>query len=211
MTGYSVVEQEQPEILTRNLRVGAHIWASATGFFFIAFLFAYFYLRSLNEHAGWKPKGVDAPVGWGTAVMLCVVLAAGLLAWAGADQRADRRSLWRLKGTVALVLGLAAVVVQIVSWTQLGFGPTDGSFASVFLGWTGLYALFVLGSMFWLETILAVSFRYRAAPMGHAPVEPGHDIANPVDLNIAELAALTSYYTVLAAIGVVSWIVLYLI
>jgi heme/copper-type cytochrome/quinol oxidase subunit 3 len=220
-TDYSVVEQEPPEILARNLRVGSHVWASATGFFFIAFLFAYFYLRSLNSHGGWKPKGVDAPVGWGTAIMLCVVVAAVLTAWGASDQRSDRRPLWRIKGTIALGLGLLAVILQIVSWSQLGFGPTDGGFASVFLGWSGFYALFVLGTMFWLETILAVSFRYRGDPMGRAEVEPGHasgdpdrtahDIANPVALNTAELGALTSYLGVLAAIGVVTWIVLYLL
>jgi hypothetical protein len=54
----------------------------------------------------------------------------------------------------------------------------------------GLYALFVFCSMYWLETTLAVSFRYRNEPMAQARVEPGdasgdpgrtaHDIANPV-------------------------------
>jgi heme/copper-type cytochrome/quinol oxidase subunit 3 len=220
-TDYSVVEQESPEILGRNLRVGAHIWSSATAFFFVAFLFAYFYLRSLNQHGEWKPKGVDAPVGWGTAVMLCVVAAAVLVAWGAADQRAGRRSLWRAKGTVALALGLVAVILQVVTWTQIGFGPTDGGFASVYLAWSGFFALFVLGTMFWLETTLAVSFRYRAYAMGAAEVEPGHasgdadrtghDIANPVALNTAALAALSSNLGVLAGIGVVTWIVLYLL
>jgi heme/copper-type cytochrome/quinol oxidase subunit 3 len=220
-TDYSVVEQEPPEILARNLRVGAHLWSSATFFFFVAFLFAYFYLRSLNEQHEWKPKGVDAPVGWGTAIMLCVVAAAALVAWGGVDQRADRRPVWRLKGAVALVLGLVAVILQIVAYTQIGFGPTNGGFASVYLGWTGFFALFVLGTMFWLETILAVSYRYRREPMHAAQVEPGHasgdpersahDIADPVALNTSELVALTSYLSVLAGIGVVSWIVLYLL
>jgi heme/copper-type cytochrome/quinol oxidase subunit 3 len=220
-TDYSVVEQEPPEILARNLRVGSHLWSSATAFFFIAFLFAYFYLRSLNEHHEWKPKGVDAPVGWGTAIMLCVVAAALLVAWGGADQRANRRPMWRAKGTVALVLGVVAVILQVISWGQIGFGPTDGGFASVYLAWTGFYALFVVGAMFWLETILAVSYRYRNSAMGAARVEPGHasgdpdrtghDIANPVALNTSSLAALTSHLGVLAGIGVVTWIVLYLL
>ena len=220
-TDYSVVEQEAPEILARNLRVGSHIWASATGFFFIAFLFAYFYLRSLNNQGQWKPKGIDAPTGWGVVIMLCVVVSALLLAWGAIDQRSDRRPLWRIKGTVALALGLLAVIFQIVAWLGLDWGPTGGGFASVYFGWTGLYTLFLFGTMFWLETILAVSFRYRNEPMAAPRVEPGHasgdpyrtapDIANPVTLNTAELVALTSNYAVLAGIGVVTWIVLYLI
>lgn len=220
-TDYSVVEEEPPTIVARNLLVGAHIWSSATGFFFIAFLFAYFYLRSLNESHQWKPKGISAPTGWGTAIMVCVVLSAVLVWWGAIDQRSDRRPLWRMKGLAALILGLAAFVLQIVAWTQLDWGPTHGGFASVYLGWTGLYALFVFGSLYWLETILAVSYRYRNEPMDRPAVEPGHasgdpdrlghDIANPVTLNTAELRAFTSYMSVLAGIGVVTWIVLYLI
>ena len=38
-----------------------------------------------------------------------------------------------------------------------------------------------------------------------------HDIRNPVDLNRAEIVALSFYWTFLAGIAVVTWIVLYLI
>ena len=220
-TDYSVVEQEPPAILARNLRVAAHIWSSATGFFFIGFLFAYFYLRSLNTSHQWKPKGVSAPTGWGTVIMLCLVACAVLTWWGAVDQRSDRRPLWRMKGAAALVLGLLAVILQIVCWLSLDWGPTNGGFASVYLGWTGLLTLFTFGTMYWLETILAVSYRYRGEPMGRAQVEPGHasgdpdrgghDIFNPVDVNKAQLVALNSYLLVLAGIGVVTWIVLYLL
>ena len=153
--------------------------------------------------------------------MLCVVAATVLVAWGAVDQRSDRRPMWRIKGVAALVLGLLAVIFQIVAWSRLSWGPTHGGYASVYLGWTGLYALFVLGTLYWLETILAVSFRYRNEPFGRAAVEPGdaagdvdrsgHDIENPVHLNTTELVALTSYLAVLAGIGVVTWIVLYLL
>ena len=61
-TDYSVLEREPPEVMARALRVGAHLWSSATAFFFLAFLFAYFYLRSLNNHGQWHPHHVKAPV-----------------------------------------------------------------------------------------------------------------------------------------------------
>ena len=59
-TGYEVVEQEPPEVLGRNLVSASYLLAGATAFFFVAFVFAYFYLRSLNNAGMWKPKGVDA-------------------------------------------------------------------------------------------------------------------------------------------------------
>ena len=43
----------------RNLSAAAHLLASATAFFFLAFVFAYFYLRSLNNGHLWRPKHVD--------------------------------------------------------------------------------------------------------------------------------------------------------
>lgn len=218
---YGVVELEPASTVERNLSIGSRLWASSLVFFFFAFLFAYFYLRSLNEHGLFKPKGVGAPQGWGIAIVVCLVVSAVLLHLGSLDQRANRRPAWRLKGLGALVLGLAAVVLQIVAWSSLGFGPTDGGYASVYLGWTGLYTIFVVGSLYWLETCLALSFRYRSEPFGKAEVQPGdasgdtereaHDIANPVHLNTAEVAAFAFTWSTLVAIGVVTWFVLYVI
>ena len=220
-TDYGVVEQEPPTILERNLLIGSRLWASSLVFFFFAFLFAYFYLRTLNNHGLFKPKGVDAPQAWGVVVAVCLVASAALLAWGASDQRSDRRAQWRLKGLAALVLGVVAIVAQIVAWSTIGFGPTDGGYASVYLGWTGLFTIFVFGTLYWLETCLALSYRYRNEPFGRAEVEPGHasgdpyreasDIRNPVHLNTAALAALTFTWTTMAVIAVVTWIVLYLL
>ena len=97
-----VVEDEPPEILSRNLSSAGYLLAGATAFFFVSFLFAYFYLRSLNSAGLWKPKGVDASVAWGSVVMACVVVSAGLIRWGLIDHRAVRRSAWpqvdRLQG-----------------------------------------------------------------------------------------------------------------
>jgi heme/copper-type cytochrome/quinol oxidase subunit 3 len=216
--GYSVVEREPPEVLGRNLVSAGHLLASASAFFFISFVFAYFYLRSLDNAGMWKPKAVDASVAWGTVIVACILASALLVRLGLADHRADRRPAWRVKGAAALALGIAALVLQVVAWTQQSFGPADGGFASVYIGWTAFLFLFVLGTMFWLETVLATSIRYRKIPSG-AP-DPGHasgdryrrehDIRDPLSLVRAELVALSFYWTFLAGIAVVSWVILYL-
>jgi hypothetical protein len=65
---------------------------------------------------------------------------------------------------------------------------------------------------------VATSFRYRNAPSGpepgHASGDPhrtAHDIREPLSLVRAELVGLSFFWTFLAAIAVVSWIILYLI
>jgi len=218
-TGYEVVEAEPPEILSRNLVSAGYLLAGATAFFFIAFVFAYFYLRSLNNADLWKPSNVDASIGWGTAIVACYVLSAILVRLGLTDQRASRDSAWRLKGGVALGLGVVGLVLQVLDWTHESFGPADGGFASVYFGWTAFIFLFVLGTLLWLETTLAMSFRYSRveggvpAP-GEASGDPhrkAHDIRDPLSLVRAELVGLSFYWTFLAAIAVVTWIVLYLL
>ncbi len=218
-TGYEVVEEERPEVLGRNLVSASYLLAGATAFFFVAFLFAYFYLRSLNNGGMWKPKGVDASVGWGTAVVACYVVSALLVRLGLTDHRALRRAQWRLKGLAALAVGLVGLVLQVLAWTHEGFGPTDGGFASVYFGWTAFLFLFVLGTLLWLEMTLATSLRYRktetgAPAPGEASGDPhrtAHDIRDPLSLVRAELVGLSFYWTFLAGIAVISWVILYLI
>jgi heme/copper-type cytochrome/quinol oxidase subunit 3 len=217
--GYDVVEQEPPEILGRNLVSASYLLAGATAFFFIAFVFAYFYLRTLNNAGMWKPKGVDASIGWGTAVVACYALSAILVRLGLADHRALRRGQWRLKGIAALLVGVVGLVLQVIAWPHQGFGPADGGFASVYFGWTAFLFLFVFCTLLWLEMTLATSLRYRkmetdAPPPGHASGDPhrtAHDIRDPLSLVRAELVGLSFYWTFLAGIAVVSWIILYLI
>jgi heme/copper-type cytochrome/quinol oxidase subunit 3 len=219
-TGYGVVEGESPDVMARNLRLASHLWSSATAFFFIAFLFAYFYLRSLDRSAVWRPKHVDPSLTLGTLTAAALVAAAALL-WLGlADHRAERRPAWRVKGALALVLLVATVTLQIVEWSTQGFGPTDGPYASVYLGWTGLLTLFVVGLAYWVETTLATSIRYRhvargaALPEGHASGDADRtapDIENPLSLIQPGLEAVSFFALFLAAIGVFTWVILYLL
>jgi heme/copper-type cytochrome/quinol oxidase subunit 3 len=217
--GYEVLEGEPPELLGRNLISAGHLLAGATAFFFVSFVFAYFYLRSINSAGMWKPKGVDSSIGWGTAIVACYVASAVLVRLGLVDHRALRRSQWRQKAGAALVVGAAGLVLQVVGWTQESFGPGSGGFASVYFGWTAFLFLFVLGTLLWLEMTLATSLRYREIETGApGPGEAsgdrhrtGHDIRDPLSLVRAELVALSFYWTFLAGIAVLTWVVLYLL
>ena len=96
----------------------------------------------------------------------------------------------------ALALGVA--VLQVVEWATIGFGLTDGAFASVFVAWTAVYFLFVLGAMYWLETALATSFRHRGS------TDAGLQLG-------AAANAAAFFWAVVAGIGVATWIVLFLL
>ena len=49
------IPPEPPDVGARALSVASRLLAGATTFFFLAFLFAYFYLRSINVEGWWKP------------------------------------------------------------------------------------------------------------------------------------------------------------
>lgn len=198
----SALEREPPEVMERNLRIAARLWSSATVFFFFAFLFAYFYLRSLNQHHLWRPSHVDPSATLGALGAAAVAVAAVLLLHAARVSVAGRLSAWRLDVGVALVLLGAAIGCQIAEWAGQGFGPTDGGFASVYIGWTCFEVMFVAGLFYWVETSLAGSFRRPATTL---------DIDRPATLVPAQLEAVSFFGAVLAVVVVISWVVLYLL
>ena len=216
---YEIVEAEEPRVLARNLASAAHLFASATAMLFLAFFFAYFYLRSLNSNGLWHPKHVKPSMTLGTLSTVAWVAGATVLWFGARDRRADRRTQWRVKGAAAIALGVAAVVLQIVEWLVAGFGPADGGYASVYFGWTAFLVLFGVGALYWLETTLATSIRYRKTLSGKPdpgeasgdPYRSGHDIADPLSLVPASLEAVGFYWAYFAALVVITWIVLYIV
>jgi heme/copper-type cytochrome/quinol oxidase subunit 3 len=183
---------ESAEVHERNLRIGVPIITGSTIMFFLAFVFAYFYLRSLNSHGLWRPDGVDPPQAYGAAIVILLVLSAAAVTYAVRAARNGRA--WLAPAGLSLVLGLAGCVVQAFEYAHIGFGPRSGGYASVFIGWTALLAVFALGAIYWVEIMFAEGLRNRH---GQGPnVPPGIDQA-------------AFYLRLLAIIGVIAWVILY--
>jgi heme/copper-type cytochrome/quinol oxidase subunit 3 len=210
------IPAEPPDVGARALSVASRLLAGATIFFFLAFLFAYFYLRSLNQYGWWKPTAkllkeqeevhvtLTPNAGLGVAFAVCLVLSVALTIIAGRQMKRGSRS-WLTPAIGGVLLGLAAIAVQCVEFTVQHFGPTDGAYASVFCGWMGFYLIAVLATMYWLETQVASELRARRAPASQG------DIRDP-DLLIAPgLDAAVFYWGFLGAIGVLTYVTLYLL
>jgi heme/copper-type cytochrome/quinol oxidase subunit 3 len=148
------IELEPPEWQPRAMWVGARQLCGAAAFFFAAFVFAYFYLRSLDTDKDWKIGPVHPSIGLGVAIALALVLSAVALRAAVARPELVVRA-----GALALALAVLSVVLQVIEWTTLGFGPASGAYASVFVGWTAFYALFALACAYWIETQVATIWR----------------------------------------------------
>ena len=199
------IPPEPPDVGARALYIAGRLLAGATTFFFLAFLFAYFYLRSLNENHMWHPGHVKADQGLGAAIVACVLLSAALAIVAGRQMKAQSRG-WLGPAIGSLLLGLVAVALQCIEYTVQHFGPTDGGYASVFCAWTAFFAIAALSTMYWLETQIATELRARRAP-AHA----NGDIKDPDRLIAPGLDACVFFWSYLAALGAIAYVTLYLL
>ncbi|MCW3019374.1 MAG: hypothetical protein JWN10_1682 [Solirubrobacterales bacterium] len=204
------IPPEPPDVGARALSVASRMLCGASTFFFLAFVFAYFYLRSIDADHMWRPAHVKPDQALGAAFIACIVLSAAATILAGRRMKAKSPS-WLAAGTVGVVLGLAAIVLQCIEYTVQHFGPTDGAYASVFCAWTGFYLIATLFTLYWLETQVATELRARRVPARELDEETGADIADPDRLIAPALDAAVFYWTFLSAIGVLTYVTLYLL
>jgi heme/copper-type cytochrome/quinol oxidase subunit 3 len=199
------IEPEPPEWQPRALWVGARMLCGAAAFFFISFVFAYFYLKSLDVNKSWRiGHNVNPSIGLGVAIVVVLIVSAVLL---GMASRRPSISLPLTGG--ALALALAAVVLQCIQYANLGFGPANGAYASVYIGWTATYTVFLLFCAYWIETQVASIWRLRRGDV-QRPVEAGVPAPEPV-LAEAGIRACSFFWTFFVVIGVVTFVILYLL
>jgi heme/copper-type cytochrome/quinol oxidase subunit 3 len=185
---------ETPELHERIDRIGFGLIGGATVMFFLGFVFAYFYLRSLDNHGLWRPAGVEPPTAYGIVIAAALALSALAFGYAARVARRGRAD-WVAGSGIALLLGLFACVAQCFEYAHIPFGPQSGGYASVFFGWTALYVVVTLIALYRIETVLAAGLRNR----GRADAVPEGFVAG------------AAYWALLAAIGVLAWVVLYLV
>jgi hypothetical protein len=107
----------------------------------------------------------------------------------------------------AMVLALLAIVLQVVSWTTLGFGPASGGYASVYVGWTGCYTVFMLLLVYWIETQVATVWRRRRDGVEATTAH----VLDATDVALASLRACSFVWTYYVANGVILFVILYLL
>jgi heme/copper-type cytochrome/quinol oxidase subunit 3 len=201
----SHIEPEPRDWQPRALWVSGRMLCGVISFFFMSFLFAYFYLRALDQNHAWKIGAVNPSLGLGTGIAALLLLSAVVFRL-GTSRTADTLA----TGVVALILGLIAVVLQFVEFTTLGFGPASGAYASVFIGWTSTYAIVALFGLYWVETQMASLWRARNDEGIHRPLREGVP-ADDIVLLRAGIEACSFYWAFFVGIGVLAYIVLYLV
>jgi heme/copper-type cytochrome/quinol oxidase subunit 3 len=187
---------------------GSRLAIGGLAFLFGAFAFAYFYLRSLNSSGRWANTAYHAPsMLLGTIIMLAVLASAGVHYYGLQRIKAGHKEVWQVCGLVTLVLGLGAVVVQIVELIYLPFPPGSSGFASVFTGFYPVFIVILLSGLIWLEILLARSRFIPAISFVEQP--PTYAEVHTVQRFQASLSAFATVWNFLALMALVFWFLFY--
>jgi heme/copper-type cytochrome/quinol oxidase subunit 3 len=189
---------------------GSRLAMGGLSFLFGSFVFAYFYLRSLNSGGRWHGSGYHAPpMAMGTVIMALVVVSA-VLQWA-ALQRIKRgsKTAWQAGGLIAFLIGLAAIALQITELLNLPFFPGSSGYASVFVSGYPVLLVIWFCAMIWLETLLARSRFIPAISFVEQP--PTFTDVFTVQRFQASLSAFTAVWNYLAVVTIVFWVLFYVL
>jgi heme/copper-type cytochrome/quinol oxidase subunit 3 len=197
------IEPEPPEWQPRAIWAGGRLLCGAISFFFASFLFAFFYLKALDVNHNWKMGSVVPDGGIGVAIMALFLFGAVIYRLTAKRPSGDAMA----GGIVAVVMGVAAVVLQFVEYPVLDFGASQGGYAAVFFGWTATYAIVALMGLYWIEVQVASLWRVRREGKLREIEVPTSEAA----LLEAGIEASSFYWAFFVAIGVLAYILLYLV
>ena len=197
------IEPEPPEWQPRAIWVSGRLLCGAIAFFFASFVFAFFYLKALDVNHNWKIGHVVPDGGLGVSIAALFLFSAVIYRLAARRPAGDSMA----AGTIAIVMGLAAVVLQFVEYTVLDFGASQGGYAAVFFGWTATYAIVALLGLYWIEIQVASLWRVRREGKMREIEVPTSESA----LLLVGIEASSFYWAFFVAIGVLAYVLLYLV
>ncbi len=198
----SAVETEPLEWQPRAVWLSGRLLCGSISFFFASFLFAYFYLQALDENHNWKIGAVHPSKGLGVAIMALFLFGAIVYRMSVSRPEVDAVA----AGAIAVIFALIAIGLQFYEYTTLGFGAASGGYAAVFYGWTSLYAIVGLMGAYWIEIQVASLWRMRREGPRDTDIPAGEQ-----ELIRAGIESSSFYWAYFVAIGVLAYIVLYIV
>jgi cytochrome c oxidase subunit 3 len=177
----AVHEHHGPPAANKSSRVDARVlgmllFIGSEIMLFGSFFTAYFFVRVVNPSAPstWPPPPFHFPVfvaGINTAIL---VTSSFTMHWALQSIKRGQRAGFLAGMVLTLTMGLAFLCTQVVEYLHVGFNTSDGAFASVFFGLTGLHGAHVAVGLTLLGMVTVRGFRGHYSPEHHHGVElPG--------------------------------------
>jgi heme/copper-type cytochrome/quinol oxidase subunit 3 len=177
-------------VRARNSSFGIRLFIGADASFFLAFVFAYLYLKTIDTPDLWMgaSQGGSTALGAVGAVALIGGTAAAWFGLRGLREGAPQR--WRLGARLAVLFGLIALAMIIWQLVTIGYNPSG--YDSVLIGWDAALGLH----------LLVVTLLMTGSSLEQRVVE------SPSALDIASVSALTWLWGFLAAVGLLGFVLL---
>jgi cytochrome c oxidase subunit 3 len=155
--------------------LGMFLFIASEAMLFGSFFAVYFFDRVVNPEAGeWPPPPFEFPVfvaGVNTAIL---VTSSFTMHWAVQSIRRGNRAGLQAGLVLTIALGAAFLCTQLIEYAHVGFNTSDGAFASVFFGLTGLHGAHVFIGLSLLVMAAVRAFRGHFSPEHYHGVEiPG--------------------------------------
>ena len=187
---------------------GSRLALGGLSFLFGCFIFAYFYLQTANGHSMWLPKSTTPPQAWYGATIMALIVVSALVQTVGLQQiKGGRKGPWASAAVVALVLGLAAIALQVAELLNLPFQPGQSGFASVFVGFYPVALVTWVAAMVWLEALVARARNIPAISFVEQP--PTYAETFEVQRFQSSLSSFTLVWNYLAIVTFIFWLLFY--
>ena len=200
--GYPV---DRPDPTPRVLWLGSRVLSAAVIVFFFAFVFAFAYLRAQDSHGRWNP-GLEVSVAYSSVVLGAALVSALAYGIGGRRLREDDTSAWQGWAAISLLFGFAVIGLHAWQLNTLSFAPTQGGYASVFVGWTVALIAVELGAMSWLLSVLRGSVRVAGEVDPYEEGPPPH-----VRHLVASARGYWFFWWVVVAVEIIAYVLLVLV
>lgn len=135
---------------------------------FAYLLFSYFYI-AVQRGPAWSPE--PHPSMLLAAQNTVILLLSSVAAWWGEGGARRGQRVRHLAGlALAILLGAAFLTIQVFEWKAKGFGPTAGSYASLYFTVTGFHMAHVIVGLGLLLVVLVWSALGYFTPRRYEPV-----------------------------------------
>jgi heme/copper-type cytochrome/quinol oxidase subunit 3 len=200
--GYPI---DSPDPTPRVLWLGSRVLSAAVIIFFFAFVFAFVYLKAQDSRGLWNP-GLEVSVILSSVVLASALLSAVACGIGVRRLRQDDTSQWQGWATISLLFGLGVIGLHVWQLGRLPFTPTQGGYASVFVGWTVAFIAVELGAMYWLLSVLRGALRVAGEVDPYEEGPPAH-----TRHLVASAQGYWFFLRIVAAVEIIAYVLLVLV
>jgi cytochrome c oxidase subunit 3 len=167
---------EHPPLANKSSRIDAQLlgillFIVSEAMLFGSFFTAYFFIRVVQEPSSWPPEPFEFPVAVATMNTIILVSSSFTMHYALHSIKRGNRTGLQLGLATTFLMGAVFLATQLNEYVKAGFAVSDGAFASIFYGLTGLHGAHVFVGL----TLLAISnirtLRGHFTPGAHMGVE----------------------------------------